>query len=153
MADEHLERRVDAVEGRVGSVEGRIVRAETEVSSLRADQVDIRREVADIRTGLATLHGDLKVNNALTNTIKDSVARIESNTSASFDRIEKHTRESLNEMRDSMQESNRKVQGAVDLATTAKVVGSKPIITLLGWFAGGAFAAVSIAYLFLKGAP
>lgn len=126
-------------------------RTESDVTNLRVEQNDIRREVADLRTGLATLHGDLKVNNALTTTIKESVSRIETNTASSFDRIEKHTRESLDDMRATMADSNKKVQGAIDMAAGAKVLTSKPLMGFLGWAVGAGFAVISIAYLLFRG--
>lgn len=136
MADEIFERRIDGVERRVERVE--------------SDTAELRREVADIRTGLATLHGDLKVNNALTATIKESVARIESNTAASFDRIEKHTRDSLDEMNAAMRDSNKKMQGAVDMATTARVMSSKPLTAFMGWVVSGLLTAFGLVAFLLK---
>jgi chromosome segregation ATPase len=129
--DQHsLDRRVDAVEGRVGRVEN--------------DHADLRREVAEIRTGMATLHGDLRVNNELTKHIRESVARIENNTRDSFARIETNTDKSLGRLEKSMQD-------AVDMATTARTVRGLGVGHIVAWLVAGVATALGIFVAWFKG--
>lgn len=124
-----MERRVDAVESRVNRVE--------------SDHAELRREVAEIRTGMATLHGDLRVNNTLTEHIKESVSRIESNAQDGFARIETNTNKSL-------QRLEKSVQDAVDLATTARVVSRTPALHIAAWLSAGIATALGIAVAYFR---
>lgn len=125
------------VERRMDAAENRIARVET-------DHADLRREVAEIKTGMATLHGDLRVNNTLTEHIKESVSRIESNARDGFARIEASTDKSL-------QRLEKSVQDAVDMATTARVVGKTPALHLAAWVLAGVATALGIAVAYFRG--
>jgi hypothetical protein len=123
-------RPVDGIEGRISRVE--------------IDQLDLRREFGMMKDKMHEIHLDLARGNVLTEGIKDSVVRIETNTANSFDRIEKHTKDALNELKES-------VRGAVDMATTARMVNGLPIGHVVTGVATGAVAAVAAVVAYLKG--
>jgi hypothetical protein len=121
----------------LGHHDTRIEVVERRVDRVEEDHLDLRREVGELKAGMATLHGDLRVNNALTEHIKDSVSRIERNTSDSFGRIEANTKDALLRLEKSTQQ-------AVDIATAARVVGSKPVVGIVAWVAGGAITVILV---------
>lgn len=125
-----MDNRVDGIERRVERVED--------------DQADLRKEVGSLKDRMHTIHTDLVKNNALTENIRDSVNRIESATSASFNRIENHTKESLNDLKSS-------VRDAVDIATAAKVMGSRPIWGVVTGIIAGVIIVLIALFTYLRG--
>ncbi len=93
---------------------------------------------------MATLHGDLRVNNELTKHIRESVARIENNTRDSFARIETNTDKSLGRLEKSMQD-------AVDMATTARTVRGLGVGHIVAWLVAGVATALGIFVAWFKG--
>lgn len=65
---------------KVSHLEGRMTSAESTIADVKAIVTRHEKDLSDLRVGLATLHGDLKMNNESTRRIDDNVSKVVQDT-------------------------------------------------------------------------